>query len=154
MSPQIYYFHIDHNTPCLPPRILHNYCFQFLLGITAAPREIQDNGYAKNPSNQKRTANTVRNTITTTLCWMRGKIVYRRYCVFVTAIFFCPEDSCCGEVPGGAGGTTGNPWWGCAPGSPNPDPTSDPKMSFSHPLSELASKIHIRFQTWPLRNCY
>ena len=86
---------------------------------------------------------------------MRGKIVYRRYCVFVTATFFCPEDSCCGEVPGGgggAGGTTGNPWWGCAPGSPNPDPTSDPKMSFSHPLSELASKIHIRFQTWPLRN--
>ena len=82
---------------------------------------------------------------------MRGKIVYRRYCVFVTATFFCPEDSCCGEVPGG-GGTTGNPWWGCAPGSPNPDPTSDPKMSFSHPLSELASKIHIRFQTWPLRN--
>ena len=101
MSPQIYYFHIDHNIPCLPPRILHNHCFQFLLGITVAPREIQDNGHAKKPSNQKRTANRVRNTRTTTLSSMRGKIVYRRYCVFVTATFFCPQDSCCGEVPGG-----------------------------------------------------
>ena len=30
-----------------PPRqILHNHCFQFLLGITVVPREIQDNGSA------------------------------------------------------------------------------------------------------------
>ena len=43
----IHYFHIDHNAPCLPPKILHNHCFQFLLGITVVPREIQDNGYAK-----------------------------------------------------------------------------------------------------------
>ena len=28
------------------PQILHNLCFQFLLGITVVPREIQDNGYA------------------------------------------------------------------------------------------------------------
>ena len=34
---------------------------------------------------------------------MQGKIVYQRYCVFVTATFFCPEDSCRGEVPGGGG---------------------------------------------------
>ena len=40
----IHHFHIDHNAPCLPPRILHNHCFQFLLGITVVPREIQDNG--------------------------------------------------------------------------------------------------------------
>ena len=26
---------------------LHNHCFQFLLGITVVPREIEDNGYAK-----------------------------------------------------------------------------------------------------------
>ena len=26
---------------------LHDPCFQFLLGITVVPREIQDNGYAK-----------------------------------------------------------------------------------------------------------
>ena len=26
------------------------------------------------------------------------------------------------------------------PGSPNPDPISDQKMSFSHPFSDLASK--------------
>ena len=38
---------MDHNAACLPPRILHNHCFQFLLGITVVPREIQDNGYAK-----------------------------------------------------------------------------------------------------------
>ena len=29
------------------PKILHNYCFQFLLGITVVPREIEDNGYVK-----------------------------------------------------------------------------------------------------------
>ena len=40
----IHYFRIDHNAPCLPPRILHNYCFQFLLDIAVVPREIQDNG--------------------------------------------------------------------------------------------------------------
>ena len=26
--------------------ILHNHCFQFLLGIAVVPREIEDNGYA------------------------------------------------------------------------------------------------------------
>ena len=30
-----------------PPKILHNDCFQSLLGITVVPREIEDNGYAK-----------------------------------------------------------------------------------------------------------
>ena len=29
---------------------------------------------------------------------------------------------------------------GVPPGSPNPDPISDQKMSFSHPFSDLASK--------------
>ena len=45
----IYYFHIDRNTPCPPPptKILHNHCFQFLLGVTVVPREIMDNGCAK-----------------------------------------------------------------------------------------------------------
>ena len=43
----IHHFHIDHNAPCLPPKILHNHCFQSLLGITVITREIQDNGYAK-----------------------------------------------------------------------------------------------------------
>ena len=40
----IHYFRIDHNAPCLPPRILYNYSFQFLLGVTVVSREIQDNG--------------------------------------------------------------------------------------------------------------
>ena len=40
----IHYFHIDHNAPCLTPKILHNSCFQFLVGITVVPKEIQDNG--------------------------------------------------------------------------------------------------------------
>ena len=34
-------FHISHNAPYLPPKILHNLCFSFLLGITAVPRKIQ-----------------------------------------------------------------------------------------------------------------
>ena len=29
-----------------PPKILHNHCFQFLLGIKAVQTEIEDNGYA------------------------------------------------------------------------------------------------------------
>ena len=33
--------------PCLPPKILHSHCFQFLQGITVVPREIEDNGYVK-----------------------------------------------------------------------------------------------------------
>ena len=33
--------------PCLPPNILHNLWFSFLLGITAVPREIDNNAYAK-----------------------------------------------------------------------------------------------------------
>ena len=42
-----HHFHIDHNASCLPPKILRNHCFQFLLGIIVVPREIEDNGYAK-----------------------------------------------------------------------------------------------------------
>ena len=44
----IRHFHISHNTPYLPPpKILHKLCFSFLLGITAVPREIENNAYAK-----------------------------------------------------------------------------------------------------------
>ena len=39
--------HIDHNAPCLHPKIIHNHCFHFLLGITVDPREIEGKGYAK-----------------------------------------------------------------------------------------------------------
>ena len=42
----IRYFPIDHNAPSLPSKILHNYCFQFLLGNTVVPREIEDNNRA------------------------------------------------------------------------------------------------------------
>ena len=36
----IHHFYIvNHSAPCLPPKILHNHCFQFLLGITVVPRE-------------------------------------------------------------------------------------------------------------------
>ena len=41
----IHHFHIDHNASCLPPKSLHNHCFQFFFGITVVPREIQDNIY-------------------------------------------------------------------------------------------------------------
>ena len=43
----IRHFHISQNAPYLSPKILHNLCFSFLLGITAVPREIENNPYAK-----------------------------------------------------------------------------------------------------------
>ena len=39
--------HISHNAPYLLPKILHNLCFSFLLGITAVPRESENNARAK-----------------------------------------------------------------------------------------------------------
>ena len=41
------HFHISYKAPYLPPKILHSLCFSFLLGITAVPREIENNAYAK-----------------------------------------------------------------------------------------------------------
>ena len=41
------HFHISYNAPYLLAKILHNLCFSFLLGITAVPREIEINVYAK-----------------------------------------------------------------------------------------------------------
>jgi len=47
LSFPIHHFHIPHNTPCLPSKILHNLCFPFLLGIKAVvPRETNDNAFA------------------------------------------------------------------------------------------------------------
>ena len=39
--------HIPHNAPYLSPKILHKLCFSFLLAITAVPKEIENNAYAK-----------------------------------------------------------------------------------------------------------
>ena len=41
------HLHISRNAPYLLPQILHNLCVSFLLGITAVPREIENNAYAK-----------------------------------------------------------------------------------------------------------
>ena len=41
----IRHLHISHNAPYLLPKILHNLCFSFLLGITA--RESENNAHAK-----------------------------------------------------------------------------------------------------------
>ena len=38
----IHQSHIDYNVSCLPPKVLHSHCFQFLLGITVISREIED----------------------------------------------------------------------------------------------------------------
>ena len=43
----IHSFHWDDNAPCLPPKILHNHCFQFLLGITIVQEKIDVNSYHK-----------------------------------------------------------------------------------------------------------
>ena len=40
---------------------------------------------------------------------------------------------------------------GVPPGSPNPNPISDKTCHFSHPFTDLASKIHVSSQTWPLK---
>ena len=37
-------------------------------------------------------------------------------------------------------------------GYPSRHPFSDQKCHFSHQFSDLVSKIHTRFQTWPQRN--
>ena len=42
----LHQFRIPHDAP-QPPKILYNLCFSFLLGITAAPREIENNAYAE-----------------------------------------------------------------------------------------------------------
>ena len=41
------HLHISHKATYLPPKILHDLCFSFLLGITAIPREIENNAYTK-----------------------------------------------------------------------------------------------------------
>ena len=48
----IHCFLIGYNAPCSPPcppqkKNLLNHCFQFLVGITVVPREIENNGYVK-----------------------------------------------------------------------------------------------------------
>ena len=43
----IHNVHISHNAPYLPPKILHNLCFSFLLSITAISREIENNAQVK-----------------------------------------------------------------------------------------------------------
>ena len=51
MLEKIRHLHISHNAPHLPPpppkKKLDNLCFSFLLSITAVPREIENNAYAK-----------------------------------------------------------------------------------------------------------
>ena len=36
-----------HNALCLSPQNLHKHCLQFLLSVKMAPRETEDNAYAK-----------------------------------------------------------------------------------------------------------
>ena len=46
----IHHFHIDHHhdhASFLPPKVLHNHRFQFLLGITVVPTKYKENSYAK-----------------------------------------------------------------------------------------------------------
>ena len=39
--------HLVHPLPPSKKKNLRNHCFQFLLGITVVPREIENNGYVK-----------------------------------------------------------------------------------------------------------
>ena len=59
----------------------------------------------------------------------------------------CPDTDHPGGGWGWGGGCTPmNSCSGCAAGSPHLYPFSD--QNKSHPFSDLASKIHTRFQTW------
>ena len=44
---KVAHLHISHNTACLPPKILHKHCLQFLLGPLLYPGETKNKGYAK-----------------------------------------------------------------------------------------------------------
>ena len=53
------------------------------------------------------------------------------------------------------GGTSGNFWWGCAAWFSKSWPDFSPqKCNFLYPFSDQTSKIHTRFQTWPLGRNY
>ena len=43
----IRHLHIPQNTPCLPPKLLHNLGFWFPLGISVVPKEFEENAGAK-----------------------------------------------------------------------------------------------------------
>jgi len=43
----IRYFHIPIIHVVYPPKVLHKHCFQFLLGFTIVPRELENNTSAK-----------------------------------------------------------------------------------------------------------
>ena len=43
----IRHLHICHNAPYLPPKSLHNYCFQILLGRLQYPGGMKKKGHAK-----------------------------------------------------------------------------------------------------------
>ena len=47
ISPPIRHLLISHTAPYLPPKVFHNLCFSFFLGITVVPREIESNAYEK-----------------------------------------------------------------------------------------------------------
>ena len=50
----------------------------------------------------------------------------------------------------GGGSRRNSPARGVPSGSFYPDPISDQKCNFPLPFSDRTSKIHTRFQTWPL----
>ena len=60
----------------------------------------------------------------------------------------------CGSVLGGRGVLLGILSWGVPPGSPNSDPCIPKKCHFPHLFSDQSSKIHTRFQNWPLGRNY
>ena len=65
----ICHLHISQHTPCLPPELLHNLGFWFLLGIWVVPGEIEDNTYAKLWGANKVYYGRYANDELTTLAW-------------------------------------------------------------------------------------
>ena len=61
----------------------------------------------------------------------------------------------CESYRAAGGGTPGNSWWGCAARFFKSWPYFRPKTCrFPHLFSDKTSKIHTRFQTWPLGTNY
>ena len=63
--------------------------------------------------------------------------------IYIIYLFFWPGVVLLGILGGGV-----------PPSSQNPDPISDQKCNFPHPFSDQTSKIHTRFQIWPLGRNY
>ena len=80
----------------------------------------------------------------------------REMSTWVIILFWCPLEDGGHEARGGGKGTPGNSWWGCATQFSKSWPYFRPKNEIFHTGYQTisTSKIHTRFQSWPLGRNY